>query len=403
MTTQSQEKVQSKTLPDFQESNPILPRGLSATRAKWRIKKAMLRGIFQFYKNPLEVLKLLNVLKDRYAQIFGVKLLSKIARVDDKYYWRLGAPGFPSAASRRLFISEVKRQKGTADSPIMQTIYFAITKKCALKCEHCFEWDNLNQPETLGSEDVLAIARKWQDYGVAQIILTGGEPLLRVNDIYRLLEEKNPATDFWIITSGLGLNEERAAKLKRLGLTGVMISLEHFEPAAHDKFRGYEGLFEKAVEAIHFANQAKLVTAISFCATKEFVNENNLDKLMARAKKLGVAFVQFLDPRAVGHFKNKDVALSEEQVVLLEKTMIRYNAGKEFAAYPIVEYPAYHQRRVGCLASGNRFFYIDTDGDAHICPFCSQKVCSSSQFQAEDTLRLLQQFDCHAFEKNSEF
>jgi hypothetical protein len=37
---------------------------------------------------------------------------------------------------------------------------------------------------------------------------------------------------------------------------------------------------------------------------------------------------------------------------------------------PIVMFPGYHQKRIGCTAAGFKFLYIDTDGYMSSCPFC---------------------------------
>lgn len=41
--------------------------------------------------------------------------------------------------------------------------------------------------------------------------------MLRINAIYKILNAAQPGTDFWIISSGLGLNKERAHRLKQAG------------------------------------------------------------------------------------------------------------------------------------------------------------------------------------------
>jgi len=37
------------------------------------------------------------------------------------------------------------------------TVFLAITKKCALQCEHCFDWDNLNKKEVLSDSELQGI------------------------------------------------------------------------------------------------------------------------------------------------------------------------------------------------------------------------------------------------------
>lgn len=269
-----------------------------------------------------------------------------------------------------------------------------------MNCEHCFEWKNLNNKERLSAEDIVRLIRKYQDHGTTQIMFSGGEPMLRINDIYRVLSNANKTSDFWIITSGLGFNEKHAQKLKESGLTGVMVSLDHSDPKKHDEFRGYVGAFQLAIEAVRHARKAGLTTSLSFCAVKESVNYDQIIMYMDLAKSLGVCFVQILDPRSSGRYADKNVELGKEEMEILENLYLEYNNSKKYRDYPIINYLGYHQRRVGCFGAGNRFFYIDTDGDAHICPYCVEKVGSALQHSPTNIIEMLSHKSCFVFEKN---
>ena len=224
--------------------------------------------------------------------------------------------------------------------------------------------------------------------------------MLRVNDIYQVLLAARPGTDFWIITSGLGLNRERAAQLKSAGLTGVMVSLDHFEEEGHDGFRGVKGTYAKAIQAVMHANKAGLVTTLALCATRSFTTEANLTAYMNLAKDLGVSFVQLIEPKATGRYAGKDVLLKKAQTELLEELYLMYNSSKSLKDYPILNYLGYHQRKVGCFGGGNRYFYIDTDGDAHLCPFCENKVAHALEFSVDDMLDLLSRHACYDYSQS---
>ncbi len=364
-------------------------------RVLWQVFQVSL----QQTGNPLTAIQMIWRIREKYQTIFGEPLMTKIAKVDGRFFWRLGAAGFPSPASVRMHQNEVSRFMPGTSPYGLRTLLFAITKKCALNCEHCFEWEHLNQQEVLSTADLIEIVRKYQAYGTTQIMLSGGEPMLRVNDIYKVLEAALGGTDFWIITSGVGLTAERAKRLKQLGLTGVMVSLDHFDASRHNAFRGFENAYDSAVQAVVNANQAGLVTTLSLCATKTFTTAENLARYMELAKTLGVSFVQILEPRASGRYQDQDVELGEKELLLLEKMYADYNTSSAFQDFPIVNYLGYHQRKVGCFGAGNRFFYIDTDGDAQICPFCTNKVANALQFTAEDMVSLLGQFGCHGFKQ----
>jgi MoaA/NifB/PqqE/SkfB family radical SAM enzyme len=90
------------------------------------------------------------------------------------------------------------------------------------------------------------------------------------------------------------------------------------------------------------------------------------------AKKLGVHFIQLLEPKNVGHYDGKDVLLTDHHIDQLESVFKKVNHSALFSDYPTLMYHGYHQRRVGCF-SGSRSVYVDSIGDVHACPFCHTK------------------------------
>ncbi len=329
---------------------------------------------------------------------FGSSLLTKAVRVGDRYYWRLGTPGFPSPAVRALHLAELNRLIDDRTPPRLRTVFLAITKKCTMRCAHCFEWENLRSEERLSVKELMGIVLKFQDHGTGQIMLSGGEPLLRPEAVFGILKAARPGTDFWVITSGLGLDRSMAGKLKGAGLTGVMVSLDDYREEGHDAFRGYRGAYRAAVDAARWGREAGLATALALCARREMAEESHLKEYLALARSLGVTFVQFIEPRSTGRYAGKDVELDDRQLKVLEKIYLQYNATKACRDFPIINYLGFHQRRTGCFGGGNRFFYIDTDGDAHLCPYCHGKIINVIRNEAPEVIEQLTARSCHAFQ-----
>lgn len=347
-----------------------------------------------------EALRFLKILRLKYKIVQGEELLSKASKVGGKYYWRLATPGFPSPAINLMHRNEINRIIPNGDGFGLRTLLFAITKQCVMNCEHCFEWNNLNKPEKLTLDDIRSILHKFNEYGTTQVMFSGGEPMHRYDDIIALLKEKSQTVDYWIITSGFGWTDDRAVELKSAGLTGIMVSLDHHLPEENDRFRGYPGAWNIAVNAIISANRAGLVTALSLCPVKDFVTVENMHAYMDLAKSLNVSFVQILEPRQTGRYEGRDVLLNKQQTEVLETVFTEYNNASRYSKYPVVNYLGYHQRRTGCFGGGNRFFYIDTDGDAHLCPYCSGKQISALTHSAEEVIEALNLKKCHTYKKN---
>jgi MoaA/NifB/PqqE/SkfB family radical SAM enzyme len=249
----------------------------------------------------------------------------------------------------------------------------AVTKKCALQCEHCFEWASLNKKDILSPDTISRMLSRIQDKGVSQVYFSGGEPLLKMNTLLQVLKGAKGTTDFWVLTSGYNLTAENAHALKDAGLTGVIISLDHYIPDEHNRFRGFKDAYFWVKEAVQNALASDLVVALSLCATREFISERNLMAYIELARKMGVSFVQVLEPKAVGHYAGQDVLLLPEHIRTLETFYHRINFTKDYAHYPIITYHGYYQRRFGCFSAGVKGMYVDTNGDMNACPFCHLK------------------------------
>lgn len=350
-------------------------------------------------KKPAKVWRLFKTMLRLRNNVWGGDL-KKIYKIDGKYYFNMYTPGWPSRAYDELIKAELRRHA----SPLTETeklsfIFLAITRKCPMRCEHCFEWDNLNQKESFTKEDLLQVIDLYRKEGVLQIHFSGGEPMVRFKDLVELIGYASPDIACWVLTSGFNFTAANARKLKQAGCKGVVVSIDHYQPERHNLFRGRPDAFAGAVQAVAAAREAGLVTAISVCATRVFLNDGHLVPYMDFARSLGVQFVQVLEPRQVGHYANKEVLLDGHHISLLEETFTRFNHAPSSRHYPTLVYHGYHQRRVGCF-SGSRSVYIDSAGDVHACPFCHTKSYNIiTVVRARETALPPKENRCPQFEK----
>lgn len=322
--------------------------------------------------NPSVIWKTFKTMLHLRKQVWAGSIV-KLYRVDGKYYFNLYSPGWPSKPYDNICKNELRRHAPNSISPDKTYFAFlAITRKCPMRCEHCFEWDNLNQKESFTKKDLLKVMELYHGQGVQQFHFSGGEPMTRLKDLLELLKYSNGKSECWVVTSGFNCTKENAKQLKEAGCKGVVVSIDHYIPELHNIFRGHRDSFEYATNAVKAIKDAGLVSAISVCVTKAFIDGGHLFPYFVFAKKMGVHFVQFLEPRSIGHYEGKNVLLEDNHIQILEDFFKKVNHSKEYKNYPTLLYHGYHQRRVGCFA-GSRSIYIDSAGDVHSCPFCHTK------------------------------
>ena len=136
----------------------------------------------------------------------------------------------------RLLRKAAGRKRGAGTAPLLPTV--AVTSRCPLSCSHCSEGRDGNgdmPPEMLRRvlADIVSL-----DCPV--IALTGGEPLCRPDLFLNCCRIPSDVTAM-LYTSGVGLEERTALELRRRGNLLVCFSLDHSDPAEHDRRRSYPG------------------------------------------------------------------------------------------------------------------------------------------------------------------
>jgi MoaA/NifB/PqqE/SkfB family radical SAM enzyme len=132
-----------------------------------------------------------------------------------------------------------------------QFLILFINSICNLKCAHCFYWQHLNQPDDLTLDEIVALSDDLDPFD--HLYLSGGEPFLRKEFAEVCLQfiARNRVRHIYVPTNGFYLDRTVAA-LRRilenpdLRLFACELSLDGM-PAFHNRFRGDERSFEKAM------------------------------------------------------------------------------------------------------------------------------------------------------------
>jgi pyrroloquinoline quinone biosynthesis protein E len=107
-----------------------------------------------------------------------------------------------------------------------------LTYRCPLKCSWCnnpLDFDDYGRRELTTGEWKKAL-EETRALGALQLGFTGGEPLLR-DDLEELVEYADRLGFYTnLITSGIGLTEERLLALKAAGLKHVQLSVQAARP-----------------------------------------------------------------------------------------------------------------------------------------------------------------------------
>jgi len=169
------------------------------------------------------------------------------------------------------------RHSGQLPSHLLQfssdkkpVVVWNMTRRCNLKCIHCYSASaDIDYPDELTTEEGKKLIDDLAAFGAPVILFSGGEPLLRP-DLLELAHATDKGMRAVISTNGTLISKEIAARLKKIGLSYVGVSLDGLQKT-HDRFRGSKGAFEKAIEGIRNCREAGIKVGLRFTVNKHNV------------------------------------------------------------------------------------------------------------------------------------
>lgn len=368
--------------------NPIIARVL-----KISIRLNVLLVSLLVYRNPVKAVSLLKRLALLLRSNSDNSKVLRLARSGNRVFMAVNVPGWPSKGFNRFIKNEISRTTSRVlGSNTLQTVIFGITNRCSLKCEHCSNALNTSIESEKDSEKLNQIVRILKKSGVRHIQFTGGEPL-EVFDTLLGVIKVSGKMDSWVLTSGFGLTEQKAMALKHAGLSGVNISLDHWDESKHNHFRGNNNSYSWVKKAVVNSKKAGLVVSLSLCSTRDFSTRENLNKYIQLAEEWGAQFIRILEPKQSGSYANNDIRLDKDQLNLLENIFIGYNSGTINRKQPILMYPDLRNRKK-CIGKGDRYIYIDMEGNVHPCPFALNGTGNILEKPIDEILKDLIGIEC---------
>ena len=193
------------------------PGKVERTITWWAIKLRIFYFACIVLKRPGLIIKTFKTLLGLRNNVWGGDL-KKIYKIGGKYYFNQYTPGWPSKNYDELIKSELRRHASPLSAAEkLSFVFLAITRKCPMRCEHCFEWDNLNQKEVFTKDTLFKTIDLFQKQGVLQFHFSGGEPMVRFKDLVQLIKFASRKSECWVLTSGFNFTKENAQILKQVG------------------------------------------------------------------------------------------------------------------------------------------------------------------------------------------
>lgn len=236
------------------------------------------------------------------------------------------------------------------------------TSACNLHCTGCWAAEYGNKLN-LSFDELDSIITQGKELGTYMYIFTGGEPLVRKDDIIKLCE-KHSDCEFLSFTNGTLIDEAFCDEMLRVKNFVPAISLEGFENA-NDNRRG-SGVYQKVRKTMKLLKDKKLPFGISVCYTSQNYKDVTSEEFFDLMIDAGALFVWFFHYMPVGNKAATELLLSPKERTDVYNKIRGYRKTKSIFSMDFQNDAEYVG---GCIAGGRSYLHINAKGDVEPCVF----------------------------------
>jgi len=224
----------------------------------------------------------------------------------------------------------------------------------------------------LSTAQWIEVFRQAREMGAAQLGFSGGEPLVR-QDLAELIKAARDMGYYTnLITSGIGLSEQRIAEFSEAGLDHIQISFQAADEEVNNMLAGSKKAFAQKLA------MARAVKAHGYPMVLNFVthrhNIDSIERIIDLCLELEADFVELATCQFYGWAELNRAGLlpTKAQLANAERITNDYRARLEAQNHPcklIFVTPDYYEERPKACMNGwaNLFLDITPDGTALPC------------------------------------
>ena len=236
------------------------------------------------------------------------------------------------------------------------------TSACTLHCTGCWAAEYGNKLN-LTYEEMDSIVCQANALGCYFFLFTGGEPLVRKQDILRLCEAHSDC-QFTAFTNATLIDETFADEMLRVKNFIPAISVEGFEESTD--FRRGAGTFKRIEAAMEILRRKRLPFGLSCCYTSQNAEVIGSEEYFDQMIEWGAKFCWLFTYMPVGKDAVPELMASAEQRKFMYEQVRKFRQTK-----PIFTMDFWNDGEYagGCIAGGRRYLHINANGDMDPCAF----------------------------------
>ncbi|MBQ2827778.1 MAG: radical SAM protein [Clostridia bacterium] len=270
------------------------------------------------------------------------------------------------------------------------------TSACNKNCKGCWAAEYGHQ-QSLTYDEMNSVVNQAKELGTHLFMFTGGEPLIRKNDIVKLCNE-HPDCVFLAFTNATLIDDDFCIAIKEAGNFVPVASIEGTEESNDDR-RG-EGSYQTTVEAMKLLKKHGIFFGMSVCYTSKNVDFVTSDEFIDKMIDLGVKIGMYFNYMPVGKDAVPELIPNPDQRKHMYhwlRKMRNSQTGKPIFVFDFQDDGEYVG---GCIAGGRNYFHINSAGDMEPCVFIHY---SDSNIRTHTILEALKNPLFQAYYKNQPF
>lgn len=276
--------------------------------------------------------------------------------------------------SERLLISNPYLSQNTGDisklkeNTVIDFAWIEITNQCNMRCIHCYDEANEHNSVYMSMDDFQHVIDELYKFGIKNIQLIGGEPLILQNIKEMIFYAKQKMESITIFTNGSLINDE-LARLFLENKIKIAVSVYSYDAKYHDLVTRVSGSYDRTLKGVELLKKYCIPYRVANVLMSGVeIGKRNTDLFDLRHK----GDIVRLSGRANGRLLNDDLILKKLITQntfctkLTRKNVTRAVSGHNcfarrlYVAADMNVYPCVMERRIthGCLKNNSLFNII---------------------------------------------
>ena len=261
--------------------------------------------------------------------------------------------------------STLRKKRDIEHCNIPWVVLLDPTSACNMKCKGCWAAE-YGHKSSLTLDEMRKIVTESKELGTHFFMFTGGEPLIKKEEVLTLARENSDCL-FLAFTNGTLVDQKFCDDMKACGNLALALSIEGSEETTD--FRRGDGAYKAIVKAMKLLKENKCLFGASVCYTSKNYDSVTSDEFYDFMIENGVRYAWYFHYMPVGSDADVDLLLTPDQREHVYREIRAKRDAKNGKPVFTVDFQNDAEFVGGCIAGGRNYFHVNSEGDVEPCVF----------------------------------